>query len=278
MSDIKILAAGKEQADIVSPFIGKDALNALKASLPITVLAAVDKDGVMGVLAGAMDQDVFMIDSLFVDPGKRRLGAGRALIECLDGIFPEGNIAVRVEFNIENKDNETLPGFLRAMYFEEEDIDYPMYYLGSIRDLRTASAKKPEKAEIRSFSDTDEKLLKAVAAKSVSEGNPLPEGGLLSKKTDTESSFCIIEDGKISAYVVVENVDDELLKIAALYSSADDPRETIYMINCMVETIKGKYYSGDRVAMLALSPLSKKVIDFFFEETVPVSRSFIKFL
>lgn len=104
MSDIRILAAGKEQADIVAPYMGREALDALKASLPITVLAAVDKDGVMGVLAGAMDQDVFMIDSLFVDPEKRGIGAGRALIECLDGIFEEGDIAVRAEFNIENKD------------------------------------------------------------------------------------------------------------------------------------------------------------------------------
>ncbi len=67
----------------------------------------------MGVLSGILDQEAFMIDSLFVDPEKRRHGAGRALIESLDSIFPEGDTLVREEFNIENENNESLPGFLR---------------------------------------------------------------------------------------------------------------------------------------------------------------------
>ncbi len=262
MTDIKIMAAGKEQADIVAPYMTGETSEALKTGIPLTVLAAVDKDGVMGVLAGVLDQEVFRIDSLFVDPDKRRLGAGRALIESLDRIFPEGDRAVRAEFNIETEDNGTLEGFLRAMDFEEEDIDYPVYYLSYVRDFYSAAGSKPENAEIRSFADTGEKLLK----------------GLVSEKTDRDSSFCILKDGKLAAFIVVEQVDDELIKIAALYSSLNDPRETISMINCAGEALKKNYELFTRVAMLAVNPTSKKVVEYFFDDPEPVSRSFIKFL
>ena len=262
MTDIKIMAAGKEQADIVAPYITGETSEALKAGLPVTVLAAVDKDGVMGVLAGVLDREVFRIDSVFVDPDKRGQGAGRALIESLDRIFPEGDRAVRAEFNIETEDNRTLEGFLRAMDFEEEDMDYPIYYLSYVRDFYPAPGRLPENAEIRSFADTGEKLLK----------------GLVSEKTDRDSSFCIVKDGKIEAFIVVEQVDDELIKIPALYSSLDDPRETISMINCAGEALKNNYGSFTKVAMLAVSPVSKKVVEYFFDDPEPVSRSFIKFL
>ena len=78
--------------------------------------------------------------------------------------------------------------------------------------------------------------------------------------------------------MVVEPVDDEMLKIPALYSSADNPRETLFMINCTVEALKKKYNLFTKVAMLAINPLSEKVIENFVDNPVPVSRSFIKFL
>ena len=38
MTDIKIMAAGKEQADLVAPYMGSVAAGALRAGLPVTVL------------------------------------------------------------------------------------------------------------------------------------------------------------------------------------------------------------------------------------------------
>lgn len=59
MGNVRILAASKEQAEIVAPFMGAEAAEALKKGLPITVLAAVDSDGVAGVLSGMMDKGAF---------------------------------------------------------------------------------------------------------------------------------------------------------------------------------------------------------------------------
>ncbi len=278
MSNIRIMAAGKEQWEYTAPFMRRAASEAFRSGVPLTVLAAADEKGIMGVLAGMIDQDSFIIDSLYVDPAKRGLGAGRALIDELDKIFGDGNIAVRAEFNIENEDNETLEGFLTKMGFEEEETDYPMYYRGFVSDLTPDKMKKPEGMVIRSFSETEDRLLREASHESVKEGYPLPDKGLLSKKLDKDSSFCILREGKVVSYVTIEPIDELTLKVPALYSSAEDPRETLFMLKSSVEVLKKKYSPDTELLMLAVNSRSEKIIEHLFENIMPISRSYIKFL
>ncbi|MCR4591169.1 MAG: GNAT family N-acetyltransferase [Lachnospiraceae bacterium] len=278
MKDYKILAAGKEQADIVAPFIGAGAADALKEGIPLTVLAAVDGSSVTGVLAGMMDGQEFIIDSVFVDPEKRRTGAGTALMEKLDSLFPEGNIAIRAEFNIENEDNGILEQFLTKTGFEEEEADYPIYYLGFVDDLISENIKKADNTDVRGFSEAGDMLLRAASNESVNEGRPLPDKGLMSASLDRESSSCLIRDSRVVSYVAVEVMDDETIKIPALYSAAEDPRETLFMLNRTVDALKSKYSPDTKIVMLALNRVSEKIISHMFGDVTAISRSFVKFL
>ena len=278
MGDFRILIAGKEQAEYVAPFMGKEAADALKKGLPITVFAAADKDGVAGVLSGVMDKNEFIIDSIFVDKAKRGRGAGTALMEALYRSLPDEDLAVTAEFNMENEDSGTLESFLSKEGFEEEEQGYPRLYMGSVKGLISGTNKIPEGTEIKSFGKTDERLLRVATNISMEEGYLLPEKGLLSDKADRETSFCLIKDGAVPAYVVIESVDDMTLKVPALFSSATDPRETMLMLNMAAEAIKAKYSEDTKIAMLAINPASEKIVEYLFDEVTLISRSYIKYI
>ena len=64
-----------------------------------------------------------------------------------------------------------------------------------------------------SFAEAGEKVLNAASAVSDRHGYPMPEGGLTAESVDQELSFCAVRDGKVMAYVTVE---DELSSIELL--------------------------------------------------------------
>ena len=277
MGNVKILAATKEQAEIVAPFMGAEAAEALESGLPITVLAAVDSDGVAGVLSGMVDRGAFDIDSIYVLPSKRRMGIGTALIDKLEDLFPEEETEVKAEFNIENVDNETLEPFLMANGFDDEEEDeYPKYYIDDLAGLKTDENLNTDDPQIISFSGIDDELLKAAGAESLNNGRPLPEGGLLSYNLDRNASYGYIKDNELKGYVTVEVMEDGGIKIPALWSEAADPRETLKLLNRTAEALKRDFAPRTTVAMLAIGPLSEKVILHLFPDADMVSRNYTK--
>ncbi len=220
-----------EEAEKAGGLLSEQVVSALKKEMPVTALAAIMDNMPVGAIAGFIDEEVFEIKSLFVDQEYRRQGVGRALYEKLEELVEEEDIAIRVQYTQENRDNETLLPFFKAMGFKVDNISYPSFYIGYLEDLNVdyKLAKKVD-GRILSFSEVKRSVLNNASNVSLQAGYPVPEGGLTDLAIDRDLSYCIVKDDKVGAYITVEDLHDGLLEVPAVWSGLDNPMETLSMV------------------------------------------------
>ncbi len=273
MSEIEIYRLTQENAKDAAGILLPEVVVALKENQPVTVLAAMDGNQVIGAMGGAIDGDAFEITSIYVHPEHRRRGAGQELIWKLQDILGEDEIVIRADFNVENDDNRTLRPFFDSMGFKTERSVYPSYYIASLKRLRTSSIIEKEDESVRAFSEVPERIIRAASNMGIEKGYPMPEGGLMSASIDPNMSFCVLKKEAMSAYVAVEPIDQEMVKVSALWSEVPDPRELIGMLSQMLKEIRARYKPETQVAMLAMNSMSYKLIQYMFKDVEPSSYS-----
>ena len=281
MSEIQVIAVTEDQYENASVMMLPEVAELLKEGRPMTVLSAVMDNVAVGVLAGLVDTETqsFVITSLYVHPDYRFNGAGRALIWKLEDILDEmdEHLIIKAEYTMQSVQNMFLQPFFTKMGFRQEQAQFPAYYMTYIGDIVVSNkAGEGQNGDIHSFENVPDTLLKAAANRSINEGLVLPEGGLTSNNIDGETSYCVLDDESVDAYLAVENVDEELLKIPALWSSLQNPKEMIKMIECSFKGLKGKYPPNMKTAMLATNATAYKLIQYLFKRAEPVTYSFVK--
>ncbi|HAG69240.1 MAG TPA: hypothetical protein DCL38_04630 [Lachnospiraceae bacterium] len=74
----------------------------------------------------------------------------------------------------------------------------------------------------------------------------------------------------------MENLDEELLRIPALWSELKNPKEMIKMIESSFKGLKEKYPPETKTAMLATNATAYKLIQYLFKGAEPVSYTFVR--
>ena len=284
MSEIRIYPIGNEEAEKAEPFLLQEAVDMLKKGLPLTAFVAVLDGEAVGALAGAVDGHIFEIWSLYVDPAHRRKGAGRSLIRAVEKLLEDASevagIPIRAKYTSVNEDNRALRPFFLKLGFLEEPIPHPMYYVGYLEDLKPSEKLSSRGfaniSDVITFSEAGDRLLKTATNISISQGFPMPEGGLLSEAVNRELSFCIVRDGKISAYVTAEDVEDDLIEVSALWSGLDNPVELLSMLIYLINALKKNYPPETKIAMLAANERTDKLVDYVFRYVEPCSYRLVK--
>ncbi len=289
MSDIRIYPVGMNEAEDISGYLMPEVETALKKGLPVTAYAAAYDGTIAGAIAGAIDNEVFEIWSLYVDPEYRRRGVGSALIHTLEKLVEDFGIEdqddtfipIRAKYTEENEDNEALLPFFRAMHYTEDPIPYPMYYIEYLDDLKSREdipAKVSDKSDdiIMTFEEAGTRLLKAANHVSAQGGYPTPQGGLTSDSVIADLSFCAVRDGKIQAYVTIEDFGDDLIEVSSIWTGLDNPVELLAMLLKLIDALKARYPGDTKIAMLATNERAYKLIEYLFSYVKPRSHRFIK--
>lgn len=263
MVDIKIVPLEKEHADSAGMLMLEQPREALKKGLPVPAFAAVADNVAVGAIAGVVGEGgVFEIHSLFVEPGYRRQGIGRALVEAVSALTDSMDLGLKAEYTLETDEQKTLAPFFEALAFVEDPVEYPMYCLGRLENLAiNVSASRDMYNGIKSFFDLSESVLQAASIRSLRAGWPLPQGGLVSENTDRDLSSCKVTGDKIRAYVVVEDMEGDMLRVSALWSELNDPREMMVMLSRTLERMRKRFKGSTRIAMLALNTMSYRIIE-----------------
>ena len=288
MSEIKAFPIREDEALKASPFFSQEVFDALKKGLPLTAFVAVKDSEAIGAVAGAIDGYIFEIWSIYVDPEYRRQGAGTALINALEELLESvtedktavAGMPIRVRYTSLTEDNRALRPFFLKLGFVEDPIPHPMYYVGYLDDIKSrdkiSSRSLTRVSGIVPFSQTEDKLLKLASNVSAQQGYPMPEGGLLSGSVNRELSFCIVREGKIGAYVTVEEIDEDLVEVSALWSGLENPMELLSMLLILIDALRKKYSPETRVAMLATNDRADKLVDYLFRYVEPRSFRMVK--
>ncbi len=267
-----------EQVEKTTGLLTPEAEAAVKKKLPVTLILAALDNKAAGALAGAIDKGIFVIESLYVAPEYRRQGVGTALINKLREILLEDDMMIRAEYTKQNEDDELLSVFLRRTGFKPERIILPMYYISNVGSL-DINLRDKEKEKYREmvipFSKVPDRIIRAASANASREHQPVPEGGLLSADIDRDSSFCVLINGTVKAYIVIEKMRNDMIEIPAIWSALSDPRVMMIMLQEAAAELKKKYDPDTRTAMIALNSMSDKIIKHLFPNAVPCSYSFI---
>ncbi len=288
MSEIKAFPIREDEALKASPFFSQEVFDALNKGLPLTAFVAVKDSEAMGAVAGAIDGHIFEIWSIYVDPQYRRQGAGTVLINALEELLESvtedktavAGMPIRVRYTSLTEDNRALRPFFLKLGFVEDPIPHPMYYVGFLDDIKSrdkiSSRSLTRVSGIVPFSQTEDKLLRLASNVSAQQGYPMPEGGLLSGSVNRELSFCIVREGKIGAYVTLEEIDEDLVEVSALWSGLENPVELLSMLIILIDALRKKYSPETKVAMLATNGRADKLVDYLFRYVEPRSFRMVK--
>ncbi|MCR4908630.1 MAG: GNAT family N-acetyltransferase [Lachnospiraceae bacterium] len=275
---IEIFRITAAQADKLSGLLQPEVYKALKAGKPVTALLALNDGEVAGALGGALNNGIFELSSLYVYPGQRRQGIGKALMDRLSDLLSGEGSEIWAEFIPEHEDNESLCPFLEAIGFRMNMQTFPRYYLSP---LEKVSPEEPVPAGnapgVRSFAEVPEKLLRLTSNSSIKEGYPVPDGGLIADKVDAHVSFCLQSGESISAYIAVERIDRELLRMASIWwSSGTGARDMMELINAVIRELKKRYMPKTKLVLLAVNPVSERLIKYLIKDAKPCSFSYYK--
>ena len=281
MDGIRIFTIDTSDAGAVSKTDGlllSEVNDLIDEKLPVTLLLAAYGNRAAGALAGAIDKGVFDIMSLYVAPEFRRKGIATALIEELRSQINGRDMMIRADYTLEDSEMESLGLFFSRSGFSREKIGIPCIYIADLGDL---SIDKEEKTENRyagfmvPFNKIPQKVLSVASNQFRKESNPLPDGGFLSEKVDRNLSYCVFMNGRISAYIAINNKENGYVEIPALWSSLQDPKALMDLLKKSMTALRDKYSPDTRTVMIAISSVSEKIILHLFPQAKQSSFCFI---
>lgn len=270
---MKIISVRTEDAKAASPLLPQEVTEALKADLPVTAFVAVEGNLAVGTIAGAVDEGVFELVSIYVHPDHRGRGVGTALFDRLNALLEGEGMPIRAEFTAQDEEDELLEMFLRDRGFEEDEEMPPCWNVGYLRDLSVHDPlSSAGTADIRSFDDVPEDILRAASRQDIY----IPEGGLASPAIDRRLSSLTLLEGRIAAYLAVEVQSDDLINISGLYSSLADPRLTFKMISRTAMELVKSFSPDTKIAMLSAGNTAQKLIEKLFYITENRTKRFYR--
>lgn len=269
-----ITAVNEENLLYFQNFLLPETAEQLRNRNPVTVLGLVQGSTACGAAAGYLDNDVFYLLSLFVAPEYRRKGGGTLLLDTLlEALRTIPDLYyMQADYTITENDHLSLEPFLKknGFCFQEKQNSYYSVTLGSLSESGffanlSEVAGFPE--GILPFSHIPEiyqNLLKRSLTAEESGPTEDPSGDAA---IDSELSLGVVEDGKITAYVLFNHSFAGRLTLAYAGSEPGGRASALFpvLLRCAFR-LAGKRFSPEtEVVFQTVTPesarLAKKLLE-----------------
>ncbi len=287
MDEFNIIPITKEHLYEISGMLPVDVSSALWKDLPVTALAVLKGNTVIGALSGAANEGYFDISSLYVAEAYRRQGAGTALMRSLFAFLDGEDLPVRVAYGIQSmkeqslREPDELKSFLFSLGFEKVDATYPPYiseplgnFLPDMDDTHEA------RRGIFTFSQVGVDLLSTLAADEVDEyGDVLHRyvaWDLLADSVDKDISLCKVKKNKIISYVAVDIAVGEPIEISAVWLSGEEAGDVSFMLSTIIANLKQEYHPKTKIILLAMGIGAWEVTKELCPDASPAAECFIR--
>ena len=184
---------------------------------PVIALGWVDGDLAAGAIAGYIDEDSFMIESLYIAPGHRNRGGATKLLDELSYILYGDVSQIKAGFFVLMPEHEELEKFLRAKGFLEHVDERNSMFRTDVSELlqNDMLSKVDVSARVRNLADTKEFLLRLEQKRALAAHDPVPYGGFSSPSVRKDLSAVYIDDEEIKGYLIVEDSDNGTLSVSS---------------------------------------------------------------
>ena len=252
---------------------------ALEENEPVTALGLTENGLALGAAAGYLEQGRFLISSLYVAPDHRRRGGGRLLMETMAQLAAPYAGAMELHFTSTREEHETLPPFLAAMGFQEEDDGGENIFLttlGAVADTPFFSGAGKNFGTPLSELNAGVMSLTEKAALAV--GAPLPEGGVTAAGVDRDVSVVAFEGSEPKAFVLLDHSFPGALTLAAVWSASRNPSVLPALLRSAMARALEKYPPETPLVTQATGSSSAKLVRALLAGAKPVSHTYIRLL
>lgn len=267
---MRLFSIKNGQAKEAKSLLLPDTVKAIERGLPVTAIIAEEDERAVGAAAGIADGDVFRLLSIYVEPEYRKMGIGRALLEKLEEIVAVTGRLIRAEYTAVSKDLEELAPFFLRLGYRDDAQHRPGYYIGNIGALNEDESipNLPNNFTL-SFLD-------AISATALRDLRERTEIDFTADTVLMDVSSAVLMEGEIKAYIVVERVDENLLKVEEIDSEITDSRILSAMVLTTCRRLKEKFDPEAKLAVLVLGDKPSRTLWSVMGDAANCSYTFIR--
>ena len=276
---MKIGYINGEQMQYFSNVLLPQTVEAIQNKEPMTALGIVKDSIACGAIAGYLTEGKFYIDSLYVAPGYRRQGGGRMLLDGITKLLEDEVLVngVEIHYTVTDEEHETIAPFLQAMKFEKKEDEGQNIYLFTLAQAATSALETKEgkqAADVWSFSQIDDKILRAAQKEASVQEVLLPQLPLDSSELERELSHAIVKDGVVKAFVAFDHSCCGLLTLCCAWSGQMGPTAMIVLLRAAFKRAAQLYGLETRMAVQAVTPEAAALVQNLVPDAVAVSYSY----
>ncbi|MCR5251300.1 MAG: GNAT family N-acetyltransferase [Lachnospiraceae bacterium] len=246
---------------------------AIENGEPVTALGWVVNGVACGALAGYLEDDHFEIVSFYVSPSYRNKGIGTRLLDELSELLVGSAYSLRIIFSCTESDHEMLERFLYRRHFSYLSQNRYNMYQTRLGDADRAGVleKLPISDSIRSFAETENRLLLKEEERARENFQPLPEGGFLKETVDRDISVVYEENGEYTAYITVEQKDRALV-VTGADNHSGKPQIFMMLLRGAIDRSLKKYGENEELIL----PLTDDTAESIVQKVFPNARQIMR--
>ncbi len=262
-------------AEAFYSFLTDDTLEAIEDGDPFTVIGARDCGIACGAMAGFIDDDMFIITSLYVSPAHRRKEAASAMLDVLCAILPP-DTPVRVDLPLDAE--EGSEEFFTAMGFDPY-IPVDGIYRAPFSALFHSSLLKKDissNVPITTFSKCPDRILSVAQSRARTINAPMPQGGFFDPAIDRNLSYICMKDECLIAYLITETIGSSSY-VTGLYCENSRSMALMRMLQLALADGLSQHYDDDQELIVPVTnTVSSHLVNSLLPELKPAVKTFYR--
>lgn len=253
-----------------------EAAAALDAGEPVPVLGLTEGEVACGAAAAWLRGGTLDVRSLYVSPDYRRQGGGRLLLEALLKLAGGQAETANVSYTSTHPDHETLPPFLAALGFVQQDGPENIYSLtvGGLAQSRFFSGAAAAPGGAVCFADLPRGVLSAAYRAAVAKGGDYLPYSLTDPRVDARVSVAVMEHHDIRSFAAFAVPEAGRLDLAWVQSGR--PQDMPLLLHAAYQRVRKHYPPETVLTVQAISPASAALVAALLPQARPISHTYVR--
>ena len=222
----------------------------------------------VGALAGKLEEDSFVITSLYVAENYRREGGATLLFETLKEAV--SSLVTNIKIHYLEQEEDGLEAYLDVCGFEEEITDTRFYriFLEEIEGIPLFQKDYRSSEHISSFSGLKERDLEWLSHLAEKQNSLLPPGGFLNSAIDKNLSIIYQRENEIMGYLLFDEKEGSELMLSALWADPKNPAVAVILLR---EAKKKMEETGKEVSSVLTEAVNERS-EALLKKLLPTAR------
>ena len=249
---------------------------AVDGGQPVTVLGLMEGDIACGAAAALLRGGTLDVRSLYVAPDYRRRGGGRLLMDALLEIAVGQGETANVSYTSTRPDHETLPPFLTALGFVQQDAPENLYCLtvDELAQSRFFEGVTSAPRGATCFAELPRGALSATYRAALVKGGAYLPFPLTDPRVDARVSVAVMERNEIRSFAAFTAPEPGRIDLAWVQSGR--PQDMPLLLHAAYLRVRKHYPPETVMTVQAISPAAAALVTALLPHARPISHTYVR--